>query len=118
MLDGVQDLRLLVADGVGVEGDGRLHRRQCDQLQQMVRHHVAQRARAFVVTASLFDTDFLSGGNLHALDVTAIPDGFEDAVTKTKHQDVLDRFFAEIVIDAVDLIFVQDLLDFLIELFR
>ena len=51
----VQHLRLFVAHGVGVERDRRLHRRQRDQLEEMVRHHVAQRTGRVVVAASLLD---------------------------------------------------------------
>ena len=66
----------------------------------------------------MFDAHFLSRRNLHAVDVASIPDRFKDAVAETKHHDVLHCLFAEVMIDAINLVFVQDLLDFLIELLR
>ena len=112
----MQNFCLLVAYCVSFERHGRLHRGQRHQLEQVVRHHVAQRSSLFIVSAPLFDTDLLGGGNLHAVDVAAVPDRLEDAVAETKHQDVLDGLFAKVVIDAIDLFFVQDLLQFLVQL--
>jgi hypothetical protein len=64
----------------------------------------------------LFDADFLSRSDLHAVDVLAIPDRFEQPVAKAEHHYVLNGFFPEVVIDAINLIFVQNLLDFLVQL--
>ena len=43
------------------------------------------------------------------IDVAAVPDRLEDSVGEAERQDVLHRFFAQIVVDAVDLLFVGDL---------
>ncbi|MGX1327379.1 hypothetical protein AB7M56_001878 [Bradyrhizobium elkanii] len=43
------------------------------------------------------------------VDVVAIPDRLEHAVGEAQHQDVLDGFLAEIVIDPVDLVLVHQL---------
>ena len=80
-----------------------------DQLQDVIRHHVAQSARLIVIAAALFDADRFRDGDLHVIDVAAIPDRLENTVGETKHQDVLDGFFAEVMIDAVDLLFADDL---------
>ncbi len=48
-LNGAQDFRLLVVHGVRVERDGRLHRGERDQLEDVVGHHVAQGARRLIV---------------------------------------------------------------------
>ncbi len=58
-----------------------------------------------VVAAALFDADGFGDGDLDVVDVAAVPDGLEDSVGEAKRQDVLDGFFAEVVIDAVDLAF-------------
>ena len=50
-----QDLRLLVADRIGPERARRLHRRQRDQLKEVIGNHVAQRAGLVVVAAAPFD---------------------------------------------------------------
>ena len=49
------------------------------------------------------------------VNIAAVPDRFENAICKTESQDVLDRLFAQIVIDTVNLFFVQDLLDLLVQ---
>ena len=41
--------------------------------------------------------------NLNVIDIPAIPDRFENRVIEPEHHDVLHRFFAQIMIDAVDL---------------
>src|SRR5262249_29957072 len=49
----------------------------------------------------------LGGGNLNVVDMVAVPERLEDAVGEAQHQDVLDRFFAEEMVDPIDLIFGQ-----------
>ncbi len=50
------------------------------------------------------------------VDVIAIPDRLKNTVCQTERQNVLDGLFAEIVVDAVHLRFLEYLLDFAIEL--
>ena len=71
--DGTQHLHLLVADRVGIECHGGFHRSQCQQLCQVVLHHVAERARLLVIPRASFNAKFLGHGNLHALDTVAVP---------------------------------------------
>ena len=59
-VDGAQHLDLLVADGVGREVDRRLHRRQRDELQQVVLDDVADRARLLVEAGAALDADRLA----------------------------------------------------------
>ncbi len=77
------------------------------QLEQVVLHHVAQRARRVVVAAALLDADRLGDGDLHVVDVAAVPERLEDAVGEAEHQDVLDGLLAQVVVDAVDLVLVE-----------
>jgi len=42
-------------------------------------------------------------GDLHMVDIFAIPDRFEDAVGKAHDHQILDSFFAQIVVDPEDL---------------
>ena len=57
-------------------------------------HHVAQRARLVVVAAAPLDADRLGDGDLHVVDVAAVPDRLEDAVAEAERQDVLDGLLA------------------------
>ncbi len=49
--------------------------------------------------------------DLHMFYVVAIPDRLENGVGKTEKEDILGRFFAKIVIDAVHLPFFEDAVD-------
>ena len=70
----LQHLHLLVAHGAAVVGDGRLHRHQREELHHVVLHHVPQRAGVVVVAAAAADADALGHGDLHVVDVAAVPD--------------------------------------------
>ncbi len=111
----MQDLRLFIAHRVGLEGNGRLHGGQRDQLQNVIRHHVAQRAGMVVIAAALLHAQRLRHGDLHVVDVAAIPDRLEDAVGEAEDQNILHRLLAQVMIDAIDLVFVQHLADFAVE---
>src|ERR1700688_30385 len=84
----------------------------------MIGHHIAEGAGSFIEGASMLDTDSFSCRDLHVVDVIAIPEGLDDVVGEAEDQNVLYGLFAEIMIDAVDLIFVEDLLELLVELSR
>jgi hypothetical protein len=58
------------------------------------------------------DAEFFLHGDLHMVDVIAIPDRLEHAVGKAQHQDVLDGFLAQVMIDPVDLMLVDDFQEF------
>ena len=69
----------------------------------------------FVEAAAALDADGLGGRDLNVVDMVAVPERLEDAVGEAQHQDVLDRFLAEEVIDPVDLVFGQHLEDLRVE---
>src|SRR5262249_1597989 len=103
-LNGMQDFGLFVADGIGFEGDWRLHGGERKELEKMIGNHVAKSARGFVEGAAMFNANGFGGGDLDVVDVGAVPERFDDAVGKAKNQYILYGFFAEIVVDAVDLL--------------
>src|SRR5262249_11511639 len=49
------------------------------------------------------------------VDVAAIPDRFENRVVETEDHDVLHGFFAEVVINAVNLALVENALDLAVQ---
>jgi hypothetical protein len=111
-----ENLRFFRAHRMRVEFRRRFHCDQRQQLEKMVRHHVTQRAGRVVKAAAMADDpDLLIDGDLHMVDVIAVPDRLEHAVGKTQHQDVLHRLFAEIMIDPVNLVFADDLEQFIVE---
>ncbi len=81
-----QYLGLFVAHGIRLEGHGRFHGDQGQQLEEMIRHHVAQRPGRLIIGAPTFHPDGFGGGDLDVIDVTAVPDGYEDAVGETHAQ--------------------------------
>ena len=106
-----QHLHLLVAHGLVVEGGRRLHRDEGEELQQVVLHDVAHRAGLFVVPGAFLDADRLGDRDLDMIDVLTVPEGLEDPVREAHDEDVLDRLFSEVVVDAEDLVLAEDLMD-------
>jgi len=103
---------------VGGEARGRLHGDKRKELEQMVRHHVAQRAGRVVIIAAAADGERFGDRNLDVVDVIAIPDRLKKPVGKAQDHDVLHRLLAEVVIDAEDLVFVENAEELLIERMR
>ena len=102
--EGTYDLQLLVANRVGREVGRRLHRRDRQQLEQVVLDDVPDRAGLFVEAGPALDAERLGHGDLHVVDVTPVPDRLEDAVGEAEREHVLDRLLAEVVVDAEDLV--------------
>ena len=75
-------------------------------MHDVVRHHVTQRAGGVIVAATSFNADGLSHRDLNVIDMIAIPDWLKETIAKAEYQNVLHSLFAEIVVDAVDLLFV------------
>ena len=95
--------------------DGGSMATKAEQLHHVVLHDVAQRAGLLVERAAAFDAQGFGGGDLHVVDVVAVPDGLEDAVGEAEDQDVLHGLFAEVVVDAEDLALVEDRVDLVVE---
>ncbi len=104
-LERLEDLDLLVADRVLGQAGGRLHRHHAQQLQQVVLHHVAQRAGVVVELAARFHAKLLGDGDLHVLHPLAAPQRLEQRVAEADRHQVLHRLLAQIVVDPVDLVF-------------
>src|SRR3974390_1236314 len=77
----------------------------------MVRHHVAQCAGLLVEATATLNTYGFGHCDLYVVDMVAVPEWLEDAIGKAQHQNILDRFFAEEVINSIDLTFGQYLED-------
>ena len=104
----LQYFQLLIAHGGGVKRCRRFHSHERGELQDVALNHVAQRTRRFVEATATLHAQRFRCGDLHVVHVIAIPKGLENAVPKAKNQQILHRIFAEIVIDAVNLLFLED----------
>src|SRR5207248_4807850 len=98
-----------VADHVRVQRIGRFHRDQTEKLQQVVLDHVAQRPGFFIIAGPGANSLGFAHGDLNVIDILMIPDRLEDAVCKPDNQEILNRLLAQVMIDAEDLRFVEDL---------
>ena len=111
----LQHFHFLVAQRAGIKRIRRLHRREGQQLQQVILQHVAAHAGGVVIARARFHAHRLGHRDLHVIDVVAIPDRLEDGVGKAEDDQVLHGFFAQIVIDAIDLFFGKDVMHLLIQ---
>ena len=59
-----------------------------------------------------------AGGDFNVVNVVAVPERLEEAVGEAQHEEVLHGFFAEVVVDAVYLVFVEVVVDGAVEVFR
>ena len=82
----------------------------------MVLDDVAQGAGRLVEAAPLLHPERLGHGDLHVVDVAAVPERLEDGVGEAQGQDVLDRLLPEVVVDPVDLRLVEGLVQGGVEL--
>ena len=78
------------------------HGQEGDHLEQMILHHIANRAGVIIEFPPSGDAEFLGHGDLHAVHIVAIPNRFEKGVCETEEEQVLDRLFPEVMVDAED----------------
>ncbi len=107
-LDRPQGLDLLVADALGVDGRRWLHQGERQHLQDVVLDDVPQSPCRFVEPAPMLDSEGFGHGDLHVIDVASVPHRFEDGVGEAQGEQVLDGLLPEVVVDAVDLVFLED----------
>src|SRR5215469_10938634 len=74
----------------------------------MALNHVPQSPGGFIKRRSAFDTERLGSSDLHVVDVVAVPERLEDAVTETKNEQVLDSFLPQVMVDAIDLRLIEN----------
>jgi len=55
-----------------------------------------------IITAPVLYPQGFRNGNLYMINIVAIPNRFKDGVGKPEHEDILNGFLTEIMIDAVD----------------
>ena len=68
----------------------------------MVLDHVADGAGLLVEGAAALHAEILRHGDLHALDVIAVPDRLQERVGEAEEQQVLHRALAQVMVDAED----------------
>ena len=113
-----QYLQLLVTDIVGVHVRRRLHGDQTEQLDHVVLDDVTKSAGVVVVGAAALDTESFRDGDLDMVDMRCVPQRFEKGIREAQRHQVLHRLFAEVVVDSVDLAFIEYRPDGVVDLLR
>jgi len=99
---GIEDLCLFRMNGAEMLPRRRLHRQQCDYLEEVILDHVAQAARRLIECTACSNAESLAHGDLHAGYVIAIPDRLQERIGESEIENIHDRFLAQEVIDAED----------------
>src|SRR5688500_18758030 len=84
----------------------------------MILHDVTNGTYLLVEGTAPLDAEFLCHRDLHPLGVTRVPHRFHERIRETKHQQILDGLFAEIMVDAQDLRFIEYLQQRLVQFVR
>ncbi|CAI8418180.1 MAG: Uncharacterised protein [Hyphomonas sp. TMED17] len=71
----------------------------------MVLNHIAQRSGLVVIVGPPFEAEIFSHSDLDMINCIAVPERLEQRVGKPQNHKVLNSFFAEIVIDPINLVF-------------
>ena len=106
-----EDLLPLDHQRFGAERDRRLHRDEAEHLEEVGDDHVAKGAGFLVEAAPHLDRERLRHVDLDVVDVVAVPDRLEHAVGEAQRQQVLHRLAADVVVDAEDLLLLEDGVD-------
>jgi hypothetical protein len=104
---GLRYLHLFIAHRIARVARWGFHREQTYNLQQVVRHDIADRPQFLVQTAAPLDSERFRHSELHARDVGAIPQRLQKRIDEAEVQKILHRFLAEEMIDAEDPRFVE-----------
>src|SRR6185437_15969714 len=84
----------------------------------MVLDHVAQGPGFLVIRAAPLDANRFGGRDLNVIDIAAVPERLEHAVSEPEGQNVLNRLLAQVMIDPIDLRFIEDLVNLVVQMPR
>ena len=119
LAQGADDFHFFITHAVGGQIGRRLHGHQAEKLEQVVLHHVPQRAGGVIISAAAaFHAEVFGAGDLDVVDVLAVPERLEDRVRKPQHHEVLRGFLAEVVVDPVGVPFFEGGVHHFIEMTR
>lgn len=81
----------------------------------MIGNHVPKGTGPLIISPPLFHTYCLCSCDLHVVNILPVPDRFEDPVSETECNNVLYSFFAKVMVNPIDLLFMENFFNFLIE---
>jgi len=82
-IDPSQDTYFLISDIFCRKRNGSLHGEKGQDLKEVVLHDIANDAKLVEVATSAFSTEWLFESNLYVVDMTAIPCGTKEFITKS-----------------------------------
>ena len=82
----------------------------------MILDHVSHCTTCIIIAPASADPETFRHRDLHTINVFAIPERLEDRVTKSLLEQILHSFLPEVVVDTVDLSFLEDATYHLIQL--
>src|ERR1700730_13970591 len=91
---------LLVTQSIRVLTERCTHREQGDDLQQVVLNDITDCPQLLVKGPAPRDTEALSHRDLHTLDIGTVPNRLKEGIGEAEVQQILDRFFAKVVVDS------------------
>ena len=74
----------------------------------MVLHHVTKRPGCFVECSPTLHPNRLGHDQLHMIDIAPVPDRFENRVANPKNEQVLGSLLAKVVINSINLVFLEN----------
>ncbi len=104
-----EDLGAFVAHGFAGESGGGFHGETGDKLEHVVLDDIADGAGFFVKFAAALYSERFGHGDFHVVDVVAVPGRFPHGIGEAGVHDILDGLFAEVVVDAEDRGFGEEL---------
>src|SRR5438067_12962685 len=74
----------------------------------MILHNVSNSTGLLIELRACANAKILSNHNLHMVNIILIPERLKDAVGEAESQNILHSLFAHVVIDTVDLVFMEN----------
>src|SRR5579883_490550 len=111
-LHALEYFHALIAQSFHVRIRRRLHGNVADDLHQVVLDDVADGAHSVIKRAAALNAKAFGHGDLDAFYILAVPDGFKKKICKAEEDDFLDGIFSEVMVNAKDILFAEDTVDF------
>src|SRR5262249_43746774 len=73
----------------------------------MILNHVADRAGLIIERPPALNSEVFRHGDLHTLDLIAVPERLEERIREAEEHHVMDGSFSQIMIDAEDVLLVE-----------
>ena len=69
-----------------------------------------------IVATAFFNPQAFSKGNLDIVNKVSVPEVVKNEIAETNGKDILDHFFAKVVVNSEDLFFIKGFFQFFVEL--